>query len=153
MFKWCWKYFLIPLLVSDFWKSVWSVPSISVAVLVETNVSEIRKNKFALIKELAQLNLNLSKKISHLNIVESVLNSILCNGDYRRHCISFWSHYNLIHCCYKWCLDIESWHTMRFLKNRHKVRIFWEGHKILRNLPLTFVYIQTKVKGRFRKIL
>ena len=33
MFKWCWQYFLISLLVSDFRKSVWSVPSISVAVL------------------------------------------------------------------------------------------------------------------------
>ena len=33
MFKWWWQYFLISLLVSDFRKSVWSVPSISVAVL------------------------------------------------------------------------------------------------------------------------
>ena len=37
MFKWCWQYFLISLLVSDFRKSVWSVPSISVAVLVQTS--------------------------------------------------------------------------------------------------------------------
>ena len=37
-----------------------------------------------------------------------------------------------------------------------KVRIFWESHKILCNLPLTFFclqYIQTKVRGRFHKIL
>ena len=34
--------------------------------------------------------------------------------------------------------------------------IFWEGHKILRNLHLTFdysLYIQSKVRWRFRKIL
>ena len=30
-----------------------------------------------------------------------------------------------------------------------KVHIFWEGHKILQNLQ----YIQSKVRGRFRKIL
>jgi hypothetical protein len=38
-----------------------------------------------------------------------------------------------------------------------KVHIFWEGHKILRNLPLTFdcstYVIQSKVRGRFRNIL
>ena len=37
-----------------------------------------------------------------------------------------------------------------------KVYIFWEGHKILRNLRLTFdysKYIQSKVMWRFRKIL
>mgnify|MGYP007023072589 CR=1 FL=1 len=39
---------------------------------------------------------------------------------------------------------------------RFKVRIFWEGHNILLNLHLTFVYLQyrqTKVRWRFRKIL
>ena len=41
----------------------------------------------------------------------------------------------------------------------HKVHIFWEGHKILRNLHLAFVpckYLvqdQSKVRWRFRKIL
>ena len=38
--------------------------------------------------------------------------------------------------------------------NTVKVHIFWEGHKILRNLPHTFdylQYIQSKVRGRFRK--
>ena len=37
----------------------------------------------------------------------------------------------------------------------YKVHIFWEGHKILRNLPLTFWlrYIQSKVRGRLLKIL
>ena len=37
-----------------------------------------------------------------------------------------------------------------------KVHIFWEGHKILQNLHLTFdylQYIQSKVRWRFRKIL
>ena len=36
-----------------------------------------------------------------------------------------------------------------------KVHIFWEGHKILRNIHLTFDwhYIQSKVRRRFRKIL
>ena len=35
-----------------------------------------------------------------------------------------------------------------------KVHIFWEGHKILQNLHLTFVrYYRTIVRGRFRKIL
>ena len=33
-----------------------------------------------------------------------------------------------------------------------KVQIFWEGHKILRNLHLTFDYSQ-KVRWRFHKIL
>ena len=39
MFKWWWQYFLISLLVSDFRKSMWSVPSISVAVLGLRNTS------------------------------------------------------------------------------------------------------------------
>ena len=37
-----------------------------------------------------------------------------------------------------------------------KVRIFWEGHKILQNLHLTFdcgYVLQSKVRWRFRKIL
>ena len=37
-----------------------------------------------------------------------------------------------------------------------KVHIFWEGHKILRNLYLTFdysTYIQSKVRWRFCKIM
>ena len=37
-----------------------------------------------------------------------------------------------------------------------KVHTFWEGHKILRNLHLTFdysQYIQSKIGWRFRKIL
>ena len=34
-----------------------------------------------------------------------------------------------------------------------KVHIFWEGHKILRNLHLTFVQCQSKVRWRYRKIL
>ena len=87
----------------------------------QLNTKCVLVKEFALTKELVQLNLNLSKKISHLNFVESVLNSILCNGDNSFHCISFWPYYNLIHCCYKWCLDIESWHTMNFLKDRHFV--------------------------------
>ena len=47
--------------------------------------------------------------------------------------------------------DIDIWRIKRYFtvpKCRHtehwldviKVRIFWEGHTILRNLPLTFVY-------------
>ena len=38
----------------------------------------------------------------------------------------------------------------------HKVRIFWEGHKILRNLHSAYFcleYIQTKLRLRFCKIL
>ena len=38
----------------------------------------------------------------------------------------------------------------------YKVHIFCEDHKILQNLPFTFdcsTYIESKVKGRFRKIL
>ena len=37
-----------------------------------------------------------------------------------------------------------------------KVHILWEGHIILRNLPLTFkysTYVHSKVRGRCRKIL
>ena len=34
-----------------------------------------------------------------------------------------------------------------------EVHIFWEGHKLLRNLHLTFDYIQSKIMWRFRKIL
>ena len=37
-----------------------------------------------------------------------------------------------------------------------KVHIFWEGHKILRHLPLTFestYVLYLKVRGRFRKIV
>ena len=44
----------------------------------------------------------------------------------------------------------------KFLTKRNKVHLFWEGHKILRNLHLTFdygTYLQSKVRGRFRKIL
>ena len=35
----------------------------------------------------------------------------------------------------------------------HKVHIFWQGHKNLRNLHLALHYIRTKVRWRFRKIL
>ena len=40
-------------------------------------------------------------------------------------------------------------------KHVFKVHIFWEGHKILRNLPLTFdcMYCSQKKDRRFRKIL
>ena len=37
--------------------------------------------------------------------------------------------------------------------NWFKVHIFWEGHKSLRNLPLTFDYSTYSQRGRFRKIL
>ena len=47
-----------------------------------------------------------------------------------------------------------------FFQNKYlayfEVHIFWEGHKILRNLHLTFVLCsvtQSKVRWRFRKIL
>ena len=44
------------------------------------------------------------------------------------------------------------WNTINVLK----AQIFWEGHKILRNLHLTFDSLalhSTKVRWRFRKIL
>ena len=40
--------------------------------------------------------------------------------------------------------------------DQYKVHIFWEGHKILQNLHLTFDWhyiFRTKVRWRFRKIL
>ena len=40
---------------------------------------------------------------------------------------------------------------MVWLYKLFKVHIFWEGHKILRNLPLTFDWHYIKVRGRFRK--
>ena len=47
-----------------------------------------------------------------------------------------------------WCLNV--WHDALF---SNKVRIFWEGHKILRNLHLTFVYSTYRQKqgGDFAK--
>ena len=46
MFKWCWQNFLISLLVSDFRKSVWSVPSISVTVLGWGHFQNILGSRF-----------------------------------------------------------------------------------------------------------
>ena len=43
------------------------------------------------------------------------------------------------------------WKTMNYAP--FKVHIFGEGHKILRNIHLTFDYIQSKERWRFRKIL
>ena len=52
--------------------------------------------------------------------------------------------------------EIE-WHVCKhnFVWNFVKVHTFWEGHKILRNLNLTFcpMQSQSKVRWRFRKIL
>ena len=49
-------------------------------------------------------------------------------------------------------IEIDSLFDVR---KYNKVHIFWEGHKILLNLHLTFDwhYISTKVRWRFRKIL
>ena len=56
---------------------------------------------------------------------------------------------------YEWSqLGVNLTTDMEFSFDR--VRILWEGHKILRNLHLTFVhstYIQTKGRWRFLKIL
>ena len=56
-----------------------------------------------------------------------------------------------------WSMTLGSYETPTFNPRPHnKVRIFWEGHDILQNLHLTFVYlqyIQTKVRWRFRKML
>ena len=35
-------------------------------------------------------------------------------------------------------LNIEFWNVMTYAQQQYKVHIFWEGHKILRNLQLTF---------------
>ena len=47
-------------------------------------------------------------------------------------------------------------HVRRFKTFLCEVHIFWEGHKILRNLHLTFDWLyslhRTKVRWRFRKI-
>ena len=45
---------------------------------------------------------------------------------------------------------VQSW---IFLHELDKVHIFWEGHKILQNLHLTFVLCSARVRWRFRKIL
>ena len=53
------------------------------------------------------------------------------------------------------CNIQKRWKKLAFFV-KCKVHIFWEGHKILQNLPLTFdcsTYLQSKVRGRFRKIL
>ena len=44
----------------------------------------------------------------------------------------------------KWLLRRGHWNKKIFIK----VHIFWEGHKILRNLPLTFDCICTVVKSK-----
>ena len=54
-----------------------------------------------------------------------------------------------------WSFAIRSWHLPKFPVSV-KVHIFWEGHKILRNLHLAFdctTYMLSKVRWRFHKIL
>ena len=36
--------------------------------------------------------------------------------------------------------ELFSWKMLQTHRNTDKVRIFWEGHKILQNLPRTFVH-------------
>ena len=83
---------------------------------------------------------------------------------------NFWPHAHRTHVCVLAKIQVSSiicWseaeHICPFLSLKrnilsvlNEVHIFWEGHKILRNLPLTLDYStsgQAKVRGRFRKIL
>ena len=49
----------------------------------------------------------------------------------------------------RWSIPTENWHwvnTFQTITSLSTVRIFWEGHKILRNLLLTFAYSKYRQK-------